>query len=102
MVSGEELPAMVPDTIDIPGGGHKHPPATTASLRRSRPERGDSREGYRMSVGSGESGEHDCSRLRVVECGSGVSASYATKLLADVGADVIKVESPRGDVTRER
>ena len=53
-----------------------------------------------MSVNSGESGEHDRSRLRVVECGSGVSASYATKLLADVGADVIKVESPRGDLTR--
>src|SRR6478609_1818406 len=39
---------------------------------------------------------------RVVECGSGVSAAYATKLLADVGADVIKVEPPEGDVTRSR
>jgi len=38
----------------------------------------------------------------VVECGSGVSAAYATKMLADVGADVIKVEPPDGDVTRYR
>jgi crotonobetainyl-CoA:carnitine CoA-transferase CaiB-like acyl-CoA transferase len=53
-------------------------------------------------MSSGESGEHDRHRLRVVECGSGVSASYATKLLADVGADVIKIEPPRGDLTRER
>src|SRR3954452_13330388 len=39
---------------------------------------------------------------RVVEYGSGVSAAYATKLLADVGADVVKVEPPDGDVTRSR
>jgi len=42
------------------------------------------------------------SGLRVVECGEGVSAAYATKLLADLGADVIKVESPAGDATRRR
>ena len=41
--------------------------------------------------------------LRVVEIGDGVAAAYATKLLADLGADVIKVEPPdRGDVTRTR
>src|SRR3954453_22138842 len=40
--------------------------------------------------------------LRVVECGQGVSAAYATKMLADVGADVVKVEPPNGDVTRRR
>ena len=40
--------------------------------------------------------------LRVVECGQGVSAAYATKMLADLGADVIKVEPPDGDVTRHR
>ena len=40
--------------------------------------------------------------LRVVECGQGVSAAYATKMLADVGADVVKVEPPDGDVTRHR
>jgi crotonobetainyl-CoA:carnitine CoA-transferase CaiB-like acyl-CoA transferase len=32
--------------------------------------------------------------LRVVECGDGAAASYAGKLLADLGADVVKVEHP--------
>ncbi|MEO8602382.1 MAG: CoA transferase [bacterium] len=40
--------------------------------------------------------------LRVVECGELVSAAYATKLLADLGAEVIKVESPSGDAARRR
>ena len=40
--------------------------------------------------------------IRVVECGQGVSAAYAAKMLADVGADVVKVEPPNGDVTRRR
>ena len=38
----------------------------------------------------------------VVECGQGVSASFAAKLLSQLGAEVIKVESPEGDVTRSR
>jgi crotonobetainyl-CoA:carnitine CoA-transferase CaiB-like acyl-CoA transferase len=46
---------------------------------------------------------HALGHLRVVEIGDGVAASYATKLLADLGADVIKIEPPdRGDVTRTR
>jgi crotonobetainyl-CoA:carnitine CoA-transferase CaiB-like acyl-CoA transferase len=40
--------------------------------------------------------------LRVLECGNGVAAAYATKLCADLGADVIKVEPPAGDDTRRR
>src|SRR5579885_413610 len=40
--------------------------------------------------------------LRVVEAGSGVSAAYAAKLLCDLGAEVLKVESPGGDETRRR
>jgi crotonobetainyl-CoA:carnitine CoA-transferase CaiB-like acyl-CoA transferase len=41
--------------------------------------------------------------VRVVEAGGGVSAAYATKLLADLGADVVKLEPPgRGDPTRAR
>ena len=51
---------------------------------------------------SEDSSADDRFRLRVVECGSGVSAAYAAKLMADVGADVIKVEPPTGDVTRRR
>jgi crotonobetainyl-CoA:carnitine CoA-transferase CaiB-like acyl-CoA transferase len=41
--------------------------------------------------------------VRVLECGHMVSAAYATKLMADLGADVIKVESPSvGDRARAR
>jgi len=40
--------------------------------------------------------------LRVVEAGGGVSAAYAAKLLADLGAEVVKVELPEGDETRRR
>src|SRR3712207_5338872 len=38
--------------------------------------------------------------LRVLDVGGGVAAGYATKLLADLGADVTKVEPPEGDETR--
>src|SRR5258708_30618085 len=40
--------------------------------------------------------------LRVVECGGGVAAAYAAKLLRDLGADVVKVEPPEGDFSRLR
>jgi crotonobetainyl-CoA:carnitine CoA-transferase CaiB-like acyl-CoA transferase len=41
--------------------------------------------------------------IRVLECGHMVSAAYAAKLLADLGAEVIKVEPPRdGDAARRR
>jgi crotonobetainyl-CoA:carnitine CoA-transferase CaiB-like acyl-CoA transferase len=38
--------------------------------------------------------------IKIVECGQGVSAAFGAKLLADLGADVIKVEPPEGDLTR--
>jgi len=41
--------------------------------------------------------------LKVIDCGENVSAPYAAKLMADVGAEVIKVEPPGiGDVARSR
>ena len=40
--------------------------------------------------------------LRVVECGQGVSAAFGAKMIADLGAEVIKVEPPGGDLTRRR
>ena len=40
--------------------------------------------------------------LRVLELGDRVSAAYAAKVLADVGADVVKLEEPGGDRTRRR
>src|SRR6266699_149671 len=42
-------------------------------------------------------------QLHVLEVGSGVGAAYAAKLLADLGASVIKIEPPgEGDATRTR
>jgi crotonobetainyl-CoA:carnitine CoA-transferase CaiB-like acyl-CoA transferase len=38
--------------------------------------------------------------LRVVEIGRDITAPYCTKLLVDLGADVVKVESPAGDPLR--
>jgi crotonobetainyl-CoA:carnitine CoA-transferase CaiB-like acyl-CoA transferase len=38
--------------------------------------------------------------LRVVDFSSGIAGAYATKLFADAGADVIKVEGPEGDPLR--
>jgi crotonobetainyl-CoA:carnitine CoA-transferase CaiB-like acyl-CoA transferase len=41
--------------------------------------------------------------LRVLEVGDGVAAAYASKLLADLGANVVKIEPPGGgDRTRRR
>lgn len=40
--------------------------------------------------------------IRVLEIGEMVSAPYATKLMAGLGADVIKVEDPAGDRARTR
>lgn len=42
------------------------------------------------------------SGLKVIECGNLVSAPYLGKLLADFGAEVIKVEEPEGDLSRKR
>ncbi|MBV9326441.1 MAG: CoA transferase [Chloroflexi bacterium] len=40
------------------------------------------------------------SGVRVLELAQGVAGPYAGRLLADLGADVVKVEPPTGDVTR--
>ena len=40
--------------------------------------------------------------VKVLELGTMVSAAYATKVMADLGADVIKVEEPQGDPARQR
>jgi crotonobetainyl-CoA:carnitine CoA-transferase CaiB-like acyl-CoA transferase len=38
--------------------------------------------------------------LRVLELGGDIAAPYATKLLAELGADVVKIEGPGGDPLR--
>ena len=40
------------------------------------------------------------SDLRVVDISQGIAGPYATKLLADAGANVTKVEPPAGDYSR--
>ena len=39
--------------------------------------------------------------LRVVDCSTEIAGGYCTKLLADAGADVVKVEPPAGDPLRQ-
>ncbi len=52
-----------------------------------------------MSQQDGTNEAGTLSHIRVVELGD-IPASYATRLLADLGADVIKVEPPGGDPNR--
>src|SRR5215207_7816037 len=40
--------------------------------------------------------------VRIIECGHLASAAYATKLMADMGAEVVKIEEPTGDQARQR
>jgi len=40
--------------------------------------------------------------LRVVDLSFGIPGGYCSRLLADAGADVVKVEPPDGDVVRQR
>ena len=43
------------------------------------------------------------SDLRVIECSQGIAGPYCCKLLAEYGADVVKVEPPLvGDTTRRQ
>ena len=40
--------------------------------------------------------------FKIIECGDMVGASYAAKLMADMGAEVIKIEPPSGDSARQQ
>lgn len=45
---------------------------------------------------------HGLEGVKVLELGNMVSAAYTTKLMGDLGADVVKVEEPHGDLARLR
>ncbi len=40
--------------------------------------------------------------IRILDLGSDISAPYTARLLADNGAEVIKIEPPEGDISRRK
>jgi crotonobetainyl-CoA:carnitine CoA-transferase CaiB-like acyl-CoA transferase len=38
--------------------------------------------------------------VRVLECCHGIVAAFCSRLLADVGAEAVKIEAPEGDPSR--
>lgn len=40
-------------------------------------------------------------RMRVLDIGQGIAAPFCAKLLGDLGADVVKIEPPEGDLSRQ-
>src|SRR5947209_7355338 len=81
---------------------YRHPDRARRSHRAGRPEAlaRPARDAVTAAAPTPERGA--LAGLRVVECGGGVAAAYAAKLLADLGAEVVKVEPPEGDYTRLR
>src|SRR5215207_779379 len=47
-------------------------------------------------------GDRPLSGVRVLELAVGIAGPYGGKLLADLGADVLKAEPPAGDPSRRR
>jgi crotonobetainyl-CoA:carnitine CoA-transferase CaiB-like acyl-CoA transferase len=54
----------------------------------------------RMSAAPGAPAGRALEEIRIIDCSTVLAGPYATMLLGDLGADVIKVEPPNGDATR--
>ena len=79
-------------SADYPAGGTITRDMTSEESRRSRPSRGE-----RSPVAT-EAGA--LAGVLVVDVSEGVAGGYAGRLLADLGAEVVKVEPPSGDSLR--
>src|SRR6185369_12077424 len=56
--------------------------------------------GVRMTDMAGASGP--LVGMKVLDCTHVIAGAWCSMLLADLGADVVKVEAPKGEVTRTR
>src|SRR4051794_20233018 len=83
-----------------PAADDVHVLAGGDDLRRVAPDPTQHRRRARARPAEGAMSRPPLDDVRVVDLSSGISGAYCTKLLADAGADVVKVERPDGDPFR--
>ncbi len=91
--------------VDVPGSP-VNLVATPWELRRSAPPAGEDQPvewpAGRSPAGLPPEGDGPLARFRVLDLGTILAGPYAGTLLAELGADVVKVEIPGGDSWRDR